>query len=294
MKWIVGLDLRPSSQGAVAFAQWLSANMADGGDTFAGVHVLEEAHMQSALRHHHLDELTAEVNRRARQVYTDHQVGDAWGNPVLLRAGNAELGLEQARGNESADGIIIGRQACRDSNDIVRLGRVARRVLRALSAPVVVVPPDIRVGSVGKGPIMALTKLTHDSIAACEAAVALGARLGRDVCLLHVVSVPQAYGAHYLPAGSVEKLRQEHDDQGAKDLQAWAEKYGFKGVDTKLLQGHVQDRVRDHAQANDACMLVIGSRNLSGFDRLLLTSVGSEMCAHAARPVMVVPPGDAN
>ncbi len=292
MKWIVGLDLRPSSQGAVAFARWLGNANASGGESFIGIHVLEEAHVQAVLRYHHLGEVTEAASKAAAQVYSDHQIGDAWGEPELLKTVHAETGLEQARASHGGDGIIIGRQAAREGGDMVRLGRVARRTLRTLAGPVIVVPPDMRVGSVGKGPIVALTKLTHDSVAACEAAVAFGARVGRDVHLVHVVSVPQEYGAHYLPPESLEHLRRDHEDQGSKQLQAWAEKFGFKAARTKLLQGHVQEQAMAYAVQVDAAVLVVGSRKLSGFDRFLLTSVGSEMCAHAARAVMVVPPGE--
>ena len=291
MKWIVGLDLRPSSQGAVAFAHWLGEASA-GADSFVGVHILEEPHLQAALRYHHLNEVHEAAKKAALQVYTDHQIGSTWGEPQLLKNVQAETGLEEARRTHDAGGIIVGRQAARSGNNLVRLGRVARRLLRNLEAPVVVVPPDLRWGSIGKGPIVVLTKLTHDSVAAGQAALALGARLNRPVEFVHVVSVPQEYGAHYLPPESVEKLRADHEHRGAEALSAWAEKISPGGVATKLLQGHVQEQALEHAAQVDAALLVVGSRKLSGFDRLLLTSVGSEICAHAARPVMVVPPGD--
>src|SRR5690606_35418270 len=67
-KWLCGLDLRPSSQGAIRWARWLAQRT--GADTLAGVHVLEEAHLQAALRYHHLQELTDTARDVAGDVLT--------------------------------------------------------------------------------------------------------------------------------------------------------------------------------------------------------------------------------
>jgi nucleotide-binding universal stress UspA family protein len=293
MKWIVGLDLRPSSQGAVAFARWVDEHsIGEGGESFVAVHILEEDHMRAALRYHHLDEVVEAAEKAAKTCIDDHEMEDRVEALEVVRGLTAEDGIEEALERHGGDAIVVGRQAARESNEVVRLGRVARRLVRSMVAPVIVVPPDMRVGSVGDGPILALTKLTHDSIAGCEAAVAMGKRMGRPVCLVHVVPFPEKYGAHYLPQESLDKLRRDHEDTGAKELQAWAEKFGFKDADRKLLQGHLLESVREYAAEVDAALIVTGSRRLTGFDRLFLTSRGSELCAHAAHPVMVVPPGE--
>ena len=291
MKWIVGLDLRPSSQGAIEFARWLS-NTSKDDQTFIGVHVLEEEHLRVVLRYHHLDEVVNTARESADRVLSGAQAGDLMQQAQIVQGTSAEKSLEAARVYHHADGIIIGRQAASHGRELVRLGRVARRTLRLLPAPVFVVPPDLETDSMGKGPVIALTKLSLDSIDACRFAIDLAKQLGRKALFVHVVPMPEDYGAAYLPESSLNKLRIEHMESGTKQLEQWCKDHGFSGVEMRVLQGQLTHHVQEVAEEVDATLLVVGSRKLTVFERLLLTSVGSELAAVAPCPVAVIPPAD--
>jgi nucleotide-binding universal stress UspA family protein len=302
MKWIVGLDLRPSSQGALIFGDWLvkttaarasgDASTRPSGDALVGIHVLEEDHLRVALRYHHLDELLANAVGLAERVIEQTGTASSLKQFHVIQGLHAEESLEAARVFHHADGHLVGRQAKEDGRGLIRLGRVARRLLRSLPAPVIVVPPDWQVAHLGTGPVIAMCKLTPDSAEAVELALRTAERIGREVLVLHVVPVPEDYGAYYLPPESLEKIRAEHQQTGEAELANWLASYGFTGVRSQVVQGPTVASAIAVAEAEKATMIVTGSRRLSVFERILLTSIGSEMAAASPCPVMVVPPVD--
>lgn len=290
MKWLVGLDLRPSSQGAIRFASWLVNNSrAPGHEAVAAVHVLREPFLQSVLRHHDLDEVLEHAQEEAARVVTEAGASDDIQEIRIKKADCVETALEDARVECGADGLVLGRQAKRMSHDVIRLGKVCRKVLRGLQAPAIVVPPDLDSRDIGDGPVIGLTKLSRDSESACELAARLADDLGRRLLVLHVVPTPEHYGAHYLPKDTLAKLRSEHQKQGEQELSRWIAGKNIGSCDTVVLQGPLVDEVTAHATRVAACMIVCGSRGLSAAERVLLTSVGSTLAATASIPVAVAP-----
>lgn len=291
MKWIVGLDLRPHSQGAIKFAAWLSrTSTAEGGEHLVGVHVLEEAHLQAALRYHHLDELVSGAREAADMVVSRAGAEDQLDEIHVVQGGTAERSLEAARIYHHAHGMIIGRYAKREGRSLLRLGRVARRVLRHLATPAVVVPPDYDPETRAAGPVVASVNLAEDVDAAVEFAASMAERLGRDLVLVHVVPLPHDYGAHYIPKESLEKISREHQEEGERALADWASVRGYHDAERLVVQGGVTETLLDTAETKGACLLVSGSRCLSTLERLLLTSIGTELAATAPCPVAIVPP----
>jgi nucleotide-binding universal stress UspA family protein len=290
MKWLVGLDLRPSSQGAIRFASWLARNSnAPGHEAVACVHVLKEPFLQSVLRHHDLDDVLKHAEKEAARVVAEAGAADDMREIHIKQADCVETALEDARVECGADGLILGRQAKRASHDVIRLGKVCRKVLRSLEAPAIVVPPDLDAPDIGAGPVIALSKLSRDSESACHLAAKLAAALGRRLLVLHVVPTPEHYGAHYLPRETLAKLRSEHQQDGEQELSRWIAARKVGDCDAAVLQGSLVDEVTSHAAKVEACLIVCGSRGLSTAERMLLTSVGSTLAATASLPVAVVP-----
>jgi nucleotide-binding universal stress UspA family protein len=288
-KWIVGLDLRKSSQGAIRYAAWFSRTSSTE-EHLIGLHVLEEAQLQAALRYHHLEELRKGAKEAAETVLERVGAADKLTDLHIVEGTTAENDLESARQYHRADGIIVGRQAKREGRHVLRLGRVARRILRMLPSPVIVVPPDLETDQIGDGPVAVSVNLHEDCIAAATFAADMAQRLGRKLLLVHVVPLPEDYGAAYIPEASLQKLRIEHQTTGETELEAWAKEQGLESADRLVLQGGLIEHLLEAAEQHQACLLVTGSRRLSGLERMLLTSICSELASRAPCAVAVVPP----
>lgn len=290
MKWIVGLDLRPSSQGAIRFARWLSATSEK--DRMVGVHVLEEAHLQAALRYHHLDELMSTAREAAAQVVARCDATSVLETVEIVQGVQAERSLEAAREYHYADAVIVGRQAPREGHRLLRLGRVARRMLRSLDSPVIVVPPDYQVSPSAEapGPVVVSTNLREDAKEATRFAADMAARLNLPLVVLYIVPYADDYGAHYIPEASRKKIAAENQTEGEAELKSWLSTHGVQGAEGLVVQGGVVESILRVAGERHASLVVSGSRLLSALERLLLTSIGSELAASAPCPVAVVPP----
>lgn len=298
-RWIVGLDLRPTGQGALRFARWLAAATRAAKPAFVGVHVLEEDTLRAALRYHHLDELIAGAREEAEMLLRNAGATEVLGELRVVQGLHAETTLESIREEQQAEGLVVGRQAPREGHHLLRLGKVARRLLRTLGGPVVVVPPDWEPEAVStEGPVVCATNVGDSAATAARFAAELAHRLGRPLLIVYTVPVPEDYGAHYIPAATRQKIARESQETGERELAAWVAELGLPGssdagqggVTTLVRQGHVTEQVLRAAQETKAALIVTGSRRLSTLERLLLTSVGSELAATAPCPVVVVPP----
>jgi nucleotide-binding universal stress UspA family protein len=292
MKWILGLDLRPLSHGALRFATWLAAN-APPAETarVIPVHVLEEDHLRAVLRHHHFDEIVAAARQEAKRIVERDGRADWIDDLQIVQALRPEESLELARASAGADGILIGRAAGRHERRVVRLGRIARRLLRALPSPVVVVPPDLQGSDLGAGPIVVVTSLRDDALDASRFAITLARHAGRKVALAHVVGDPAEGGLQLIAGGALARVRAERVREGERELAAWVASARLQPDATAVLAGNVIDKAVEFAEAERSPLLVVGARRRAGIDRVLVPSIGRELAATAAIPVAVVPAG---
>jgi nucleotide-binding universal stress UspA family protein len=286
-KWIVGLDLRERSPGALRFGAWMAAT---GGDRIVALHVLEDDELHVALRWHHLDEVLAGARKAAETAIDAAGVRASLDAVDVLQGKTAEDALVAAREAQGATGIVIGRNAPREGVRAVRLGRVARRVLRALPAPVVVVPPDLDVASIGKGPVLLGCDLDDAGDTASSFARDFAQRFGRAVELVHIAPVPDAHGSQYLPLDTIAKIHEEHTRVAELRLAGWAAGHGLDAAARTVRLGSVSDGLVELARERDALAIVLGSRRLSTIERWLINSSGSDVASHATCPVAVVPP----
>ena len=254
-----------------------------------GIHVLEEDYLRAVLKYHHLAEIEEKAEAAAAKEIDGLGAREHFVGVHILEGSTAERQLENAAGYHNAQGLIVGRQAPKEGRHLLRLGRVARRVLRSLKLPTIVVPPDHEPNST-PGAVICTCNLRPDCVTAVQFGVDIAKRLGREVVLLHVVPLPEDYAAHYLPVKVLDDLREEHMVKGTKALQRWAKEHGFNDVECVVEQGGVVERLVHVAKERAACMVATGSRVLSFYERLLLTSIGSELAATAPCPVAVVPP----
>jgi nucleotide-binding universal stress UspA family protein len=288
-KWIVGLDLGTRSLGALRFATWMVRHSQAGSERLVGIHVLEEAHLQAALRYHHLSEIEANAARTAQEQL--EQLGAADVITVHVVEGTqAESTLEAACAFHRGYALVLGRNAPRDSANPVRLGRVARRVLRSLDEPVMVVPPDLT--DAGSGAVILAASMDEDGASAAAFAQDFATRFGRELVLARVAPLPEHHSAQYLPNETLAKIRGEHHNAADRELVTWAEQQGLGEMRRVVLQGGIVEELVELAAKEHALAIVTGSRRLTLFERWLLASTGSELAAHAQCPVIVVPPTD--
>lgn len=154
-QWIVGVDLRQRSDGAVRFAGWLwRAMAADVRPTLHGVHVIESAQLK-ALRQFGS---RAEIERRvAGEVgFTIERAGaaEAFERTAVIEHRRVDVHLAELAEGIGATTLLVGRVSGVDQGGLIRLGTVARRLVRALRRPVIVVPPDLDPAQLGPGPVV--------------------------------------------------------------------------------------------------------------------------------------------
>jgi nucleotide-binding universal stress UspA family protein len=212
-----------------------------------------------------------------------------------------EQALVRVAEAHAAAGIIVGRAAPASEWSLVSLGRVARRLLRHAPLPVMVVPPDLDVAALGRGPVVIGAAALDDAVSAIRLGHALAQSLGLPARIVHVVPDPAA-----LPVASVDpgvaytSLQQAGTalDRGRlqaeaeRGLAAWLRERGLPELPVRAELGRKTWALLDVARAEEATMIVCGSRRLSLAERIFEASVGSQLAAQADRPVLVVPPLD--
>ena len=286
MRWIIGVDLRERCGGALRFGAWL-ASVAPG-EAPVPVHVIEEEHLLLLLRYRHLDEVLAETRDAAARAVAAEGCTARLPEVRIVQGREAEEALAQAVAAESAGGIIVGRIARSGARPLVRLGSVARRLVRHLPAPTVLVPPDL--GEVGRGPVVALTSLEPDALRACLFARDLARTLSRGLVVLHAVPDPAEAAAYGLPGDAVEAIRAETMRAARERLAAWLAAAGVDAESAEARMGDAAEQGLALVRERDAALVVTGARRRHSAQRLYAPSVGRALAAAAPSPVAIVPP----
>lgn len=286
--WILGLDLREGAEGPLVFARWLQAALGSAPNaSLQAIHVLEpdqlgllaSADKREQARKFASDALSRALERSGDTTPLDDLMWAETGAPADVLAAAAK----------QVDGLILGRLAPRGKDRILRLGGVARRLLRRLPAPTLVVPPDLGTEQVGKGPIILACDAKDDSLGAARFATRMAELLGRELLLAHVVPMPYGWSVGYLPPESVKQVRADLRANGERTLERWATQHGLTGYRGVVAEGIVSEELARLGTHEDALMIVTGSRRLNAVERLFVTSVGSELAACTSAPVAVVP-----
>jgi nucleotide-binding universal stress UspA family protein len=277
MRWVVGFGLRGHCRGAIRFASWL-AEQAEATEQLFAVHVVTRGEL-FGLAQHAMEELAGEAGDRShylelRAVESADTIGS------LMEACHAH----------GADGLLLGRRAAMHHGGLVRLGSVARRALRVLPGPVVIVPPDLRRDHLHEGSIVVATDLMDGSVEAAAFGTMLASELGRTVDLVHVVPAASEWGLTGLEGQTLARIDAEHRNIAQHALDQWTAEHELFIATTTVLQGEVVSRLLAHADAHNALAIVVGSRRLSTMARLFSASVGAALAANAPCPVAVVPP----
>lgn len=287
VRFILGLDVRHHSQGALRFAAWLATRLEP--TRVTAVHVIEHDEAMVLLRRLHLRELLAR-----RRAYVQEALAEAGAEAVVhdvqvVQDTTAEDHLSRALHVEHADGLVIGRSAARDGSSVMRLGRVARRLARSLPGPLVIVPPDLIAEHLGDGPIVCAAAPTPESLDAVRMAIDFGAKLGRPVRLVHAVRIPDPAARADDPAAH-EATIAHAVEEAARKLEKWCEAYGLASATRDVIAGDPATVLVHRCAELHSPLLVCGSRRLDLLRRAFTSSLGTHLASYAKIPVLIVPP----
>jgi len=273
--WIVGLDLGERSSGALCFSCWL----ADGSDRITGVHVIE-----TWSRPYIAGDCIAAVHRAVAHASRDLGISPP-PHITVVETDDTVGALTHAA--EGAAGLVIGRAARSYDGALVRLGHVARRLLRSLPGPVVVVPPDLT--AVAPGPVLLATDLGVATSAALSFARALAAHHGRALEVVYVGEARHNDLIDELDPGWLA-AREVHNAEVTRSLDVWMHEHGLDGSSRHVVFGDPSEQISRTAVQCGAALVVVGSRRLGAGTRLFLSSTASALAGVAKCPVAVVPP----
>lgn len=290
MKWIIGVDLRETATGALQFCQWLARHAArPARHTFVPVHVLEESYLLQVLRYTHQSEVEGKALVDARHQLDRAELGAFVEAPKITRAAAADEGLVRELDAQHGDALVIGRQAPSHERHFVRLGRVARRLVRQLPCPIVVAPPDLRADRIGHGPIVLATDLEETCGSAVRFAQRLSHASGRPIVVAHIIP-HEVESSRYVPSTTVEQFYSQVGLDRQRDLQQWKTTHGLAESASVVAHGDIVARLSAIAEVEGAPIVVCGSRGLSTVERVFATSVATDLSCWAECAIAIVPP----
>ena len=138
---------------------------------------------------------------------------------------------------------------------------------------------------------------SENSMRAAKTAIDLGKKYAAEVMVLHViptihyalsVTAPSAT----LPAGVYEEYQAYEKATGETLVRSAADLAKAAGLrvraDVLEPRGSIVEGITNYALGEHADLIVIGTRGLSGFKKLVIGSVSSGVINHAHCPVLVV------
>lgn len=286
--WIVGVDLRHRSDGAVRFGAWLREQTGDAID-LVGIHVAPTTAIDEMDRFEGRVRVRERLKTEAALAMERSGVREAFAEVEVVEASEPADALASERARRAAGALIVGRKAASDGRDLVRLGSVARRLLQRLVVPTFVVPPDLDPGKLGDGPVVLAVTPAEASEGAVEIGAAVAGMLRRPVLYVRVVSVPEEYTQIYWSTDALAQFKGQTIQAAQDRTGAWLSDHGRRDP-LVVRYGDTITEILAVLDEQRAPLLVCGSRLLSRVERVIALSTSSELAARAAVPVLVVPP----
>jgi nucleotide-binding universal stress UspA family protein len=124
---------------------------------------------------------------------------------------------------------------------------------------------------------------------ALDVAINLAKAFNSRLDVIEVVDTAALLGMGFAPIPS-ELINQIYNKTKAdlENAKKRAESAGLKDVNTEILEGDPATSIIEYASKNGADLIVIGSRGLSTFKRIVLGSVSAKVVQEARVPVLVV------
>jgi nucleotide-binding universal stress UspA family protein len=277
---LVAIDPTDKTRGALAFASWLRE--AAPARVLDGLHLIPTRRGPDASHQAYIERASAAIHESLAALGVDRVLDRV----DFLEAADVADGLHRSAVGSRA--VVLGRRARSGERTLVHLGPVARRLLRSLPAPVIVVPPDLTRPTAGRGPVVFATDLQPHS----EAAARFALEFARDHGCPFIVTYVGEPIANPFADDSAEMQARAEEQLLAVDaeLTLWADAHGLAEQRRLALCGSPVETLLDLADDEMASLLVLGSRRLTLLERVFTTSIASTLAAYAPCPVAVVPP----
>jgi len=199
---------------------------------------------------------------------------------ILRRWGGIPETILQTADDEDSELIVLGSRTVSGWKRL-QLGRIANAVASKAQQPVLVVkhppPPAL------------------DSPLWERVLVATGGSPWSDIAVAHAIALAQAHHfelllLHVIPRKRWGRAPEPNADEGTSILalaEARAEAAGvaFRSI---LTHGDISSTIAETAAEQDCQSIVLGSRGLGGWKRLMIGSISNAVAVKAAMPVLVV------
>jgi nucleotide-binding universal stress UspA family protein len=199
---------------------------------------------------------------------------------ILRRWGGIPETILQTADDEDSELIVLGSRTVSGWKRL-QLGRIANAVASKAQQPVLVVkhppPPAL------------------DSPLWERVLVATGGSPWSDIAVAHAIALAQAHHfelllLHVIPRKRWGRVQEPNADEGTSILalaEARAEAAGvaFRSI---LTHGDISSKIAETATEQDCQSIILGSRGLGGWKRLMIGSISNAVAVKAAMPVLVV------
>ncbi len=133
---------------------------------------------------------------------------------------------------------------------------------------------------------------SRDAATAVNLAASLSSKFNAELLLVHVFSSPAVgvSAASGMPGPDYRQMEEAMNEAGKKTLSQGLQLAAESGVKARgeLIEApSVVEAIVDYAARQGADLIVVGTRGMTGFKKLILGSVSSGLISHAHCPVLV-------
>jgi len=201
----------------------------------------------------------------------------------LIESGEAFEAVAEKIGELQPDLVLMGTHG-RSGLDRLLMGSVAEKTIRHSECPVLVVPTGATIPTDGNlGHALVAVDFSEASRAALRVGKSLAHAPGLSLSVLHVLDRPQG------PFLTSKFDPRELAGQRKAAVRLIRSELGNARAQVEIVEGVPSEEILRQATNISAQWLILGTRGLSGVERLLTGSVTERVTRLSPLPVMTVP-----
>ena len=205
-----------------------------------------------------------------------------------VRVGDPASVIAEVAEDEGAAMLVTGTRG-RGVVAAALLGSISAAAVSRSTCPVLVVPEGSRLR---RGhPIVCAVDDSSAARSATRAALWLSAALEAELVIAHTIASSPPPTASAAP-GAPDRLLELERREAARFLTRLSLEEGLgTDLEQRLTHGGEAESIRELAEAEDASLVVVGTRRRGSLRSALAGSVSLDMRSKSTRPVVVVPAG---